>query len=350
MTPERPRTGSLSAVLHALFYVFVFFSCQYVVTAGYMMSLMTGSSGTAFSLDEAALLSLMEQVLSQTVMITLISNLLTILVICLIQTLRTRSPLEEFRIRPVNLMRIPTFLLFGASLNVFVSGTLSFLPLPEEIVAAFENQYSALYGDTPLWLEILSIAVITGITEEIIFRGLVNSRLARGLQPSTVVMVSSVIFGLAHGALIAVVYSALLGMVFCLLYEKFRSVIPSILAHVAFNATSYLLTALDEKWMLPLWLFSIAAVLYCTYRLFFRRPTFYDVAADMVGEYPLRDNVEREIIDEIRRMQEDGDISPDRLEQLAEAWEENERQYDAKSHKTPENPENSNANDKNTKE
>ena len=349
MTPERPRGGSVSAVLHALFYVFVFFSCQYVVTAGYMMSLMTGS-GTAFTLDEAALLSLMEQVLSQTVMITLISNLLTILVICLIQTMRMRSPLKEFRIRPVNLMRIPTFLLFGAALNVLVSGTLSFLPLPEEILAAFEDQYSALDGESPLWLEILSIAVITGITEEIIFRGLVNSRLARGLQPSTVVMVSSVIFGLAHGALIAVVYSALLGMVFCLLYEKFRSVIPSVLAHVAFNATSYLLVALDERWMLPLWLFSLAAVLYCTYRLFFRRPTFYDVAADMVGEYPLRDNVEREIIDEIRRMQEDGDISPDRLEQLAEAWEENERQYNGRAPKAPEEPENSNDNDNNTKE
>ncbi len=344
MTPERPRTGGFSAVLHALFYVFVFFSCQYTVTAGYMMSLMTGT-GTAVSLDESALLSLMEQVLSQTVMITLISNLLTVLIVCLIQTVRMRKPAEEFRLRPVNFMRIPTFLLFGASLNVFVSGTLSFLPLPEEIIAAFENQYSALYGDTPLWLEILSIAVVTGITEEIIFRGLVNSRLSRGMQTGTVIMVSSVIFGLAHGALIAVVYSALLGMVFCLLYEKFRSVIPSILAHVAFNATSYLLAALDERWMLPLYLFSIAAVLYCTYRLFFRRPTFYDVAADMVGEYELRDNVEREIIDEIRRMQEEGDISPDALERLADAWEENERKYD-KNYSANHNSDN----DNNTKE
>lgn len=347
MTPERPRTGAFSAVLHALFYVFVFFSCQYMVTAGYMMSLMTGSAGTgtAFSLDEAALLSLMEQVLSQTVMITLISNLLTILIICLLQTLRMRNAAEEFRLRPVNIMRIPTCLLFGASLNVVVSGTLSFLPLPEEILEAFENQYAALYGDTPLWLEILSIAVVTGITEEIIFRGLVNSRLARGLRPGTVVMVSSVIFGLAHGAVIAVVYSALLGAVFCLLYEKFRSVIPSILAHVAFNATSYLLTALDDRWILPVWLFSLAVVLYCTYRLFFRRPMFYDVAADMVGEYPLRDNVEREIIGEIRRMQEDGDISPDRLEQLALAWEENEKKYTGK---TPDND--NSVNDNHTKE
>ena len=206
MTPERPRTGAFSAVLHALFYVFVFFSCQYAVTAGYMMSLMSGSL-TSGSFDEAAMLQIAEQVIGQSVMIALISNLLTILIVCLIQTLRMRSPLQEFNVRPVNLMRIPTFLLFGASLNLFVSGTLSFLPLPENILEAFENQYAALYGDTPLAVEILSIAVVTGITEEIVFRGLVNSRLSRGLQTGTVMMVSSIIFGLAHGALIAVVPS-----------------------------------------------------------------------------------------------------------------------------------------------
>ena len=346
MTPERPRTGAFSAVLHALFYVFVFFSCQYAVTAGYMMSLMSGSL-TSGSFDEAAMLQIAEQVIGQSVMIALISNLLTILIVCLIQTLRMRSPLQEFNVRPVNLMRIPTFLLFGASLNLFVSGTLSFLPLPESIIEAFENQYAALYGDTPLAVEILSIAVVTGITEEIVFRGLVNSRLARGLQTGTVMMVSSVIFGLAHGTPIAVVYSALLGMVFCLLYEKFRSVIPSILAHVAFNATSYLLEALDDRWGLPLYLFSIAAVLYCTYRLFFRRPTFYDVASDMVGEYELRDNVEREIIDEIHRMQEEDDISPEALERLAEAWEENERKYEKNP---PAGSNDTTDNDNNTKE
>ena len=347
MTPGSPRRSALSAVLHALFYVFIFFSCQYFVTAGYVMSLMSGSSVTSM-LDETALMQLLEQTLSQTVMISLISNLLTILIICLLQTIRMRRPMEEFRIRPVNLMRIPTFLVFGVSLNVFVSGTLSFLPMPDSIVDAFENQYSALYGNTPVWLAIFSIAIVTGIAEELIFRGLVNSRLSRALPPRTVILVSSIIFGLAHGAMIAVVYSALIGMIFCLLYEKFRSVVPSILAHVAFNATSYLIAELDDRFFLPLYLFSIAALLYCTYRLFFRRPTFYDVAADMVGEYPLRDNVEREIIGEIRRMQEDGDISPEALERLAEAWEENEKKYDCSPAAKPEND--TSDNDNNTKE
>lgn len=354
MTPEHPRTGAFSAVIHALFYVFIFFFCQYVVTAGYMMSLMTGSLTMGGVLDETAVTQLLEQTVSQAVMISLISNLLTILLICLIQQLRKRNPVQEFVLRPVNLLRCPTFLLFGAALNVFVSGSISFLPLPEGVLEAFENQYAALYGNTPLWLEILSIAVVTGITEELIFRGLVNSRLARGLQPRTVILVSSVIFGLAHGALVAVVYSALLGMVFCLLYEKFRSVLPSILAHVAFNATSYLLAAMDERWMLPVYLFSIAAVLFCTYRIFFRRPTFYDIATDMVGEYPLRDNVEREIMAEVRRMQEDGDISPEAIDRLAEVWEENERKYEKNASDSSDNDSESsdsaNENDNNTKE
>lgn len=347
------KTGTFSAVLHALFYVFIFFSCQYFVTAGYMMSLMGGTL-TAGTLDEAALLEITEQVLGQTVMISLISNLLTILVICLIQTLRMRNPLDEFNLRPVNLLRCPTFLLFGAALNVFVSGTLSFLPLPESIVEAFENQYAALYGDMPLILEILSIAVITGITEEIVFRGLVNSRLSRAMKTGTVVIVSSVIFGLAHGALIAVVYSALLGLVFSLLYEKFHSVIPSLLCHVAFNATSYLLEALDDRWMLPVYLFSIAAVLFCAYRIFFRRPSFYDYVLDIVGEHPLRDNAEREIIAEVRRLQEDEALTPEEIERLEDAWEENERKYTGKSRTSrsgsPDSKESNDTNDNNTKE
>ncbi len=316
----------LKAILHALFYVFVFFSCQYAVTAGYMMSLMSGSllSGT---FDESAILSITEQILSQTVMISLISNLLTILVVCLLQRLRGRKPAAEFGFRPVNFFRIPTFLVFGFALNVFVSGTISFLPLPESVLEAFENQYAALQGDTPLALEIFSIAVVTGITEEIVFRGLVNSRLSRGMPTSTVIMVSSVIFGLAHGTFLAVIYSGLLGMLFSVLYEKFHSVLPSLLCHVAFNATSYLLAELGERWQMPLYLLSIAAVLYCTYRIFFRRPTFYDYAMDIAGEFPVRDNVQREILDRIHRMQENRDISPDEIEELERAWEENEKKY-----------------------
>lgn len=329
MNPERPRTGAFSAVLHALFYVFVFFLCQYFVTAGYMMSLMGGAM-IGGSFDGNALLEITEQVLGQTVMISLISNLLTILIVCLIQQVRRRNPVREFNLRPVNLFRCPTFLVFGFALNVFVSGTLSFLPLPESVLEAFENQYAALYGDTPLALEILSIAVITGITEEIIFRGLVNSRLSRGMKTGAVIVVSSIIFGLAHGVLLAVVYSALLGMLFSILYEKFHSVIPSILCHVAFNATSYLLEAMGERWTMPLYIFSIAAVLFCSYRIFFRRPTFYDYVLDVVGEHELRDNVEREILAEVRRMQEEETLTPEEIDRLAEAWEENERKYEKK--------------------
>ncbi len=316
----------LKAILHALFYVFVFFSCQYAVTAGYLMNLMSGSlmNGT---FDETALLTLTEQVLSQTVLISLISNLLTLLVVCLLQQVRGRNPAKEFGIRRVNFFRLPTFLVFGFALNVVVSVTISLLPLPESILEALENQYAALHGDTSLALEIFSIAVVTGITEEIVFRGLVNSRLSKGMPTSTVMMVSSVIFGMAHGTFLAVVYSALLGLLFSVLYEKFHSVIPSILCHVAFNATSYLLAALDDRWMMPLYLFCIAAVLFCVYRLFFRRPTFYDYAMDMAGEFPIRDNEQREILEKIHRMQEDRDISPEELERLEQAWEENEKKY-----------------------
>ncbi|MGN1346778.1 MAG: type II CAAX prenyl endopeptidase Rce1 family protein [Eubacteriales bacterium] len=323
LTAGKPGVrGVVSAVFHALFYIFVFFACQYLVTMGYMMSLMTGalSSGT---FDESALFSISEQVVQQTVMISLISNLLTILVVCILFQLRKKNPAGEFDLRPVNRLRCPTFFLFGAALNLFVSGTISFLPLPQEVIESFETQYSSLYGETPLALEIFSIAIVTGITEEIVFRGLVTSRLSRGMRTGTAVVVSSVLFGLAHGTLLAAVYAALLGLVFTLMYEKFHSIVPSMLCHIAFNATSYLLEAVNDRWFFPLYLFSIAVMLFCAYRIFFRRPTFYDYVLDTVGEHRLRDDTERTILAEVRRRQEDDTLTPEIMEQLAERWEEN---------------------------
>ncbi len=313
------------AFLHALFYVLIMLGCQYAVTSAYMMSLMMGSLVSGV-LDENTLMEITDKVLAQTVMISLISNLLVILIICLSLHLRRKNPIDELGLRRVNSLRLPTFAVFGVALNVFVSTTLSLLPLPESMIESFEKQYSALDGNANIIIEILSIAVITGITEEIVFRGLVNSRLSRGMNTVITVLLSSVLFGLAHGTPIAIVYATLLGVVFSLMYYKFHSVIPSIICHVCFNATSYLLEMVDGSLTFMLYAGSIFLILFCVYRIFIRRPTFYDYVLDTVGEHTPRDDTEREIIAEVRRLQEsDEKITPEELDRLAERWEENEK-------------------------
>lgn len=325
MNSKNGERGAFSSVLHAIFYIIVYFSCQYTVMMMYIMSLMTGSLSTA-SIDEETLLYISKLTVEQTVPIMLVSNLLTILFVSIMQTLRMRSLTDEFRLKPVNLGRIPTFILFGASLNVFVSGTISILPLPEGLKEALEAQYLSISENESLILVIISIAVVGGITEEIIFRGLVNSRLSGRFGRRAVIIISSVLFGLAHGTPIAVVYAGLLGAVFCIADEKFDSLIPSILMHVSFNTASCLVGNLSLRWQTPLYIMSIWVVMFCTYRIFYRQPKFYDYITDTVGEYLPRDETEERILNEYYRLRDldDDELHLDELAELESEWEENE--------------------------
>lgn len=349
MNSKNRERGAFSSVFHAIFYIFIYFSCQYTVMMMYIMSIMSDSL-LVTSIDEETLLYISKLTVEQTVPIMLVSNLLAILFVSFLQTARMRSLTDEFNLKPVNLGRIPTFILFGAALNVFVSGTISLLPLPESLVNALEAQYMSISENESLILVIISIAVVGGITEEIIFRGLVNSRLSRSFGKRAVIIISSVLFGLAHGTPIAVVYAGLLGAVFCIADEKFNSLIPSVLMHVSFNTVSCLMGNLDERWQMPLYIMSIAGVVFCTYRIFIRRPTLYDFVTDMVDEYSTDDEVEQRILEDFHRMYEDGSCSPDEVERLEREWKENELAKKEKAHKS-DNSSSDNDNDNNqTKE
>lgn len=267
LNPNRNGRGSKSALGHALFYIGIYFMYQYSVMVTYMTALSSGALLSG-SVDETALMNIAAQTSEQTVTIMLVSNLMTLLVVSFLQTIRMRKLTDEFRLHKVGFGCSAACILFGAFLNVFVSGTISRLPLPESLVESLESQYMSISENTSLALVIFSIAVVGGITEEIIFRGLVNSRLSRRWKTKTVIIVSSVLFGLAHGTPIAVVYAFVLGIVFCIMDEKHDSLIPSILTHISFNATSCLLGGVDDT--LPIYLLSVAGVLICAYFVFFR--------------------------------------------------------------------------------
>jgi hypothetical protein len=81
--------------------------------------------------------------------------------------------------------------------------------------------------------------------EELAFRGLLYPTLRLRLPPWPAALLSSALFGVAHGyglqGFVAVTWS---GMIWALGYERTRSLVPGILAHAASNllaTTSFLL-------------------------------------------------------------------------------------------------------------
>jgi membrane protease YdiL (CAAX protease family) len=99
----------------------------------------------------------------------------------------------------------------------------------------------------PLWLQILCIAILGPILEELCFRGIILNRALYSMPKWAAVILSSALFGIAHFQLVQGICAALLGVCLALLYVKYRSLWVTIAAHVAINLISVILNQFNFK-------------------------------------------------------------------------------------------------------
>lgn len=284
LVPPKPspfKTGFF-AFLRAICYYFLFivvqtaaiFAYSFFVGLSTSLSFLKGgmqSGDYAFDTEEATRLAT-ELLMENLHIILILSALITILILFISFRIRRKEPLAETHIRPISPKAILPALLFGAALQVFTVFTLSMIPIPQETLDSF-NQNSELLSGGPLWLQLVSVVIVTPIIEEMIFRGLVFSRLNRGMRTWLAVILSAAIFGSAHGHIISFVYAGLLGVCLAILMKRQNnSIIAPILCHAGFNGTSYLLGLLGEDintmLFFALYLVSIALCVLCAYLLF----------------------------------------------------------------------------------
>ncbi|MBQ4043448.1 MAG: CPBP family intramembrane metalloprotease [Clostridia bacterium] len=283
--PSRARKFFV-ALLKALCYFGLFFGVQTMVIAFYEAALIFGEMsgglidsylyGGEFVLPESLYDTLMEQLQQNVHLLMILSAAVTLLFLFLFFQLRRKKPLEEMAFRSAPASKMGMALLLGLALQFFVTITMAFLPIPQEMLESFAENNELLHGG-PLALEILSVAVVTPILEEVIFRGLVFTRLRRGMSAFIAVGVGAAIFGAAHGHIIAFVYAGCLGILLTLLMLKCGdSILVPICCHAGFNGGSYLLElTLGDGESLPLMLMfyfvSIALTVMSAY-LIFRTP------------------------------------------------------------------------------
>lgn len=260
----------------AVCYVLLFIMIQSAVIGIYSAYYALGEMGGMFTspggltdgihdMSEA----IVEAVYEKISLLTLVSGTLTVLFLGIFFTLRRKSLFTECGIRPVPPAALFWCATAGTALNIFVSVTISFLPLPEAWFAGLEEQYQYL-GTTNIFLEILSTAVMTGLAEEITFRGLAESRIRRGTPGWLTVILSALLFGICHGTPIAIGYAALLGALFSLLNRRYGSILPSIVGHIFFNGAALWFVTDDPLLVLALYIISIGVLAGSLY-LYFRR-------------------------------------------------------------------------------
>lgn len=105
-----------------------------------------------------------------------------------------------------------------------------------------------IYTADPAWLNILSIffaVVAAPVIEEILFRGLIFSRLSEKWNPTVGILVSSLLFGVIHFE--GIIGSTIFGITMCLIYYHSKNLWVPIVLHVANNLFAVLWMWLDGQ-------------------------------------------------------------------------------------------------------
>ena len=92
----------------------------------------------------------------------------------------------------------------------------------------------------PVWLILLTVGVVAPVSEELLFRGLLFSRMKDWIKPWLAVVFSAAFFGLYHGNVVQFIYAFLMGILFAVIYHRTGVLRTTIVAHMVANLWSVL--------------------------------------------------------------------------------------------------------------
>jgi membrane protease YdiL (CAAX protease family) len=150
------------------------------------------------------------------------------------------------RVRPKILL-----LVFIASLATLIPAMsveavlLEYFEAPPEIIHALEDLIRA--DNLPELLYVLVVAAAgASVSEELVFRGILQNSMASRVNGWAALLITSVVFGLLH-TLWRFPSAFLLGVFLGFLYLRTGSLIPSLLSHAVINASAVVLFHVSER-------------------------------------------------------------------------------------------------------
>jgi membrane protease YdiL (CAAX protease family) len=150
---------------------------------------------------------------------------------------------EAIPLRPVRplvwlavLVAAPCAVVAGLGLEQLVNLV---MPIPPEWLS--NDALLHPLGSMPLWGQLLLLAVLPGICEEIAFRGLLLYGLHKSLRPAALAVTVGVVFALFHFLIFRLPTTAALGILLAAVTLLTGSILPSILWHIINNTLAVLL-------------------------------------------------------------------------------------------------------------
>ena len=214
-----PVKGILMALGKSFLYLLFFLVVQYLTGLVYAAAAIAAGAGIA-------------DVLAGRELAVLLSYLLTVGAVLLWFRLR-HKPLGE----AVGLRRCSgwtaAFSAFAA-LGLFVAINLALALLPAAWMTDYSEYMDVLLSDG--LLPAVSIVLMGPLAEELMFRGVIQTRLVRAMPAWIAVVLQAVLFGVTHGTPIQMAYAFLIGLALGFLRSRTGSILPGFAAHAAFNA------------------------------------------------------------------------------------------------------------------
>ena len=141
-----------------------------------------------------------------------------------------------FKLRPVPLYQAGLAILLGLCLVPWLEAAHYFQgQLGGDTAQMQQGVQSWLQGSHPAWI-LLTMALVPAVCEELLFRGFVLNQLLGLETRARAILVSAVLFGIFHRHLLLILPAFLAGILFAVMVQRSRSLVPAILAHFTVNA------------------------------------------------------------------------------------------------------------------
>jgi membrane protease YdiL (CAAX protease family) len=238
MESKETTAGALfGSIGRALCYLLLFLLCQVLISGVYALTIsLYAILNPGLSLDP------MELIFACTDQISLISGLTTLVILAAFFLLRRKNPLRETGFHATHGRFVFTGIAITPLLYAAVSFVLSLLP------EAWMEEYAEAAASLSQKGVLITIAtvLVAPLVEEIIFRGLILSRLNRVIPGWLAVLLSALLFGVCHGQAVWMAYAFVLGVVFGFLSLRAKSIWPSLCAHILFNGIGQIAVYIPE--------------------------------------------------------------------------------------------------------
>jgi len=170
---------------------------------------------------------------------------------CLMAIILTRRPAQALLLGlPSRMITLPAAVLLAACLHptfAWLAEAIRFVyPLSPSIARQLES-VAHLATTQPIWQVVLIIGLTPAICEEIAFRGFILSGLRGMGHKWGAIILTSVIFGLAHGLLQQSLSACAVGIVIGYIVVKSGSLWPGVLFHFTHNSLSVLQSHITPK-------------------------------------------------------------------------------------------------------